>query len=104
MHPPGPAPGGGNPRFVPSRVGPSGGGRSLDAATRQRLNRLVLVELIATADPARLVHHALEAGDLASIIEFAPQAARAAMEVGSVRVAGAHFRALEPHLDLIPRG
>ena len=77
---------------------------SLDAATRQRLNRLVLAELIATADPARLVHHALEAGDLASVVEFAPQAARAAMEVGSVREAGAHFRNLEPHLDLIPEG
>jgi DNA-binding CsgD family transcriptional regulator/tetratricopeptide (TPR) repeat protein len=77
---------------------------SLDAASRRRLNRLVLAELSAISNPARLVHHALEAGDFGSIVEFAPQAARAAMEVGSVREAGAHFRNLEPHLDLIPEG
>jgi DNA-binding CsgD family transcriptional regulator/tetratricopeptide (TPR) repeat protein len=78
---------------------------SLSAGRRRGLNARVLTELAAAADlvaPARLSHHAAEADDTDAIIEFAPQAARAAMEVGSHREAATHFRALEPHLERIP--
>jgi DNA-binding CsgD family transcriptional regulator len=47
------------------------------------------------------VHHAREADDVDSIIEFAPQAARAAMAIESHREALDHFRTLEPYLDRI---
>ncbi len=66
---------------------------------RRRLNQLVLTDLAGRADPARLVHHAHEAEDVDSIIEYGPRAARAAMAIESHREAAAHFRFLEPYLD-----
>jgi len=74
---------------------------ALKTHDRRRLNQRVLTELIGRADLARLVHHAREAGDVDSIIELAPRAARAAMATESHREAAAHFRLLEPHLDRI---
>ncbi len=74
---------------------------ALNAADRRRLNQMVLDELGESADPSRLVHHAREANDVASIIEFAPKAARAAMALGSHREAVGHFRTIEPYLDQI---
>jgi DNA-binding CsgD family transcriptional regulator/MoxR-like ATPase len=73
----------------------------LHTQDRRRLNQLVLTDLAGRADPARLVHHAHEADDVDSIIEFAPRAARAAMAIESHREAAAHFRLLEPYLDRI---
>jgi ATP/maltotriose-dependent transcriptional regulator MalT len=73
----------------------------LSPQDRRRLNQLVLTDLTGRADPARLVHHAREADDVDSIIEFAPRAARAAMAIESHREAAAHFRLLEPYLDRI---
>jgi hypothetical protein len=72
---------------------------ALTAADRRRLNQQVLAELEGTADLSRLVHHAREAGNVDSIIELTPQAARAAMAIESHREAVAHFRVLEPYLD-----
>lgn len=63
------------------------------------IHRTLLDQLPAGVDSARLVHHARCAKDVARLIEHAPQAARAAFEVGSNREASAHFRALEPYLD-----
>jgi DNA-binding CsgD family transcriptional regulator len=74
---------------------------ALDTEDRQRLNQEVLSQLVGRADPARLVHHAREAADVDSIIEFAPLAARAAMVIESHREAAAHFRLLEPFLDRV---
>ena len=74
---------------------------ALDNQDRRRLNQLVLNDLAGRADPARLVHHAHEADDVDSIIEYAPRAARAAMAIESHREAAAHFRLLEPYLDRI---
>ncbi len=72
---------------------------SLSAEDRRRLNQLVLTEILERADPSLLVHHARQADNVESIIEFAPKAARAAMAVESHREALAHFRTLEPYLD-----
>jgi DNA-binding CsgD family transcriptional regulator/tetratricopeptide (TPR) repeat protein len=72
---------------------------ALDPAVHVRLNQLVLDALAPTAHPSRLVHHAAQAGDVASIVAFAPAAARQALDVGSLREALAHFRVLQPHLD-----
>lgn len=71
---------------------------SLPAGDRRRLNGLLLATLVGRQDPARLVHHAREAGDVDAIIRYAPQAARAAMAIESHREAVQHFRTVEPHL------
>ncbi len=75
---------------------------ALSPATRRSLNERALAALVGRADPARLVHHAHRADDVAAIVDLAPQAARAAMAIESHREALAHFRALEPHLDQLP--
>ena len=72
---------------------------ALDPTDRRRLNMEVLAELDGLASPARLVHHAREADDVASITKFAPKAAREAIAVESHREAVAHFRAVEPYLQ-----
>jgi hypothetical protein len=72
---------------------------SLSTPDRRHLNRRVLTALGDRGDPSRLAHHAREAGDVSSIIEFGPNAARAAMEIESHREAVAHFRTLEPYIE-----
>jgi DNA-binding CsgD family transcriptional regulator/tetratricopeptide (TPR) repeat protein len=74
---------------------------SLALSERRRLNQRVLDALRGSADPARLVHHATEAGDIDAIVEYAPRAARAAMAARSTSEAVAQFRRLQPHLDRI---
>jgi ATP/maltotriose-dependent transcriptional regulator MalT len=76
---------------------------ALSTMNRRRLNQQVLAELMGGDDLSRLVHHAREADDVESIIEFAPKAARAAMAIESHREAVAHFRLLEPYLDRISK-
>ncbi len=77
---------------------------ALAPSERRSLNQSVLSHLGGSADPARLVHHAIEANDTASLVEFAPRAARAAMAIESTAEAVAHFRSLEPWLDRIEIG
>ena len=77
---------------------------SLSLSERRSLNRQVLDVLRGAADPARLVHHATEANDIDAIVEYAPQAARAAMAIRSTSEAVAQFRRLQPHLDRIEIG
>ena len=74
---------------------------SLSPSARRSLNGQVLISLGESADPARLVHHAMEANDVDAIVEFAPRAARAAMAIESTNEAVAHFRALEPYLERV---
>jgi len=77
---------------------------ALSASELRALNQQVLDALGKSADPSRLAHHANEAGNVNAIIEFAPQAARAAMASESTREAVSHFRTLEPYVDrLEPR-
>ena len=71
----------------------------LSPSDSRRLNTEVLAALREQGSLARLVHHAREANDVEAIIEFAPQAARAAIAIGSHREASEHFRTLEPFLD-----
>jgi DNA-binding CsgD family transcriptional regulator/tetratricopeptide (TPR) repeat protein len=72
---------------------------SLTPKDRRELNRRVLAALSNRDEPARLAHHARQAGDAEATVAHAPEAARAAMAIGSHREAVAHFRALEPYLD-----
>ncbi len=72
---------------------------SLPPGRRRSLNREVLAKLPASADPARLAHHAREAGDIEAILRHAPTAARAAAAADSVRASIDHYRVVEPYLD-----
>ena len=75
---------------------------ALSPRERRRLNKEVLTALGNLGHPPRLVHHAREAVDIESIIEFAPIAARGAMAAESHREAVAHFRVLDPYMERIP--
>ncbi|MFF2389077.1 ATP-binding protein [Agromyces sp. NPDC058104] len=73
----------------------------LPASRRIELERAVLAALLESgaADPARLVHHAGAAGDVDSIVEWAPRAARDAAASGAHRQAAAHYAAALAHPD-----
>lgn len=71
---------------------------ALSSADRRHLNQQVLAALPVTADPSTVVHHARKAGDIDTILQAAPLAARVAMDLGSHREALAHLSVLEPHL------
>jgi DNA-binding CsgD family transcriptional regulator/tetratricopeptide (TPR) repeat protein len=75
---------------------------SIPAERRRQLNQSVLGALPSSADPARLAHHAREAGDVEAILIHGPAAARAAVAADSLRAALDHLRAVEPHLDRLP--
>lgn len=68
---------------------------ALPTSRRIELERRVLAELLASgvADPARIVHHALAAGDVDAVVEWAPRAARDAAASGAHRQAAEHFGA-----------
>ena len=53
-------------------------------------------------DADRIVHHAVEAGDLDRVVAHGPRAARAAMAAGAHRQALAHLGRLVDHLDRFP--
>ena len=74
---------------------------ALPTSRRIELEHRVFVELLGSgvADPARLVHHALEAGDVDAVVEWAPRAARDAAASGAHRQATAHYRAALDHTD-----
>jgi DNA-binding NarL/FixJ family response regulator len=79
---------------------------SLPVIRRQALNQAVVEALRAQPRPdrARVVHHAVEAGDIASLLAVGPSAAREAARAGSHRQALAHYESVVPHLDrLSPR-
>ena len=73
---------------------------SLPAIRRRQLNAAVVAALRARERPerARLMHHAVEAGDVDTIVAVGPAAAREAALVGSHRQALAHFESVLPHL------
>ena len=73
--------------------------QTLTPSEKVALNAMVLQSLPRDTDPARMVHHAVEAHDIAALVEFAPAAARAAAAVGSHREAVEHYRQLNPHID-----
>lgn len=72
---------------------------SLSETERKQRNKQILTALGPKADPARLVHHANEAGDISGIVKFGPLAAAAAVSAESRRDAVSHFETLDPHLS-----
>lgn len=76
----------------------------LPASRRIELERRVLAILLATGgiDSARIVHHALAAGDVEAVVEWAPRAARDAAASGAHRQARAHFRLAWDHAHRYP--
>ncbi len=78
---------------------------ALPTSRRIELERRVLAELLASglADPARIVHHALAAGDADAVAEWAPRAGRDAAASGAHRQAAAHFRAACQRAERFPR-
>jgi DNA-binding CsgD family transcriptional regulator len=72
----------------------------LTEVTRRQLNLRVLGAVQDLGyDPARAAHHARVGGDVDSLIQLAPLAARRAADLESHSEAVAHLRTLEPHLD-----
>ena len=78
---------------------------SMPAARRVAANRSVLAALLARPgiDLSRVVHHAAQAGDTDSILQYGPIAAREASAAGAHREAAAHLRlVLDQHPILDP--
>jgi predicted ATPase len=75
---------------------------SIPAARRQRLHHLVLKALLsggAAAPLARIVHHAVQAGDRAAVLKHAPVAARQAAALNAHREAASHYRSALKYPD-----
>jgi DNA-binding CsgD family transcriptional regulator/tetratricopeptide (TPR) repeat protein len=72
---------------------------ALPGARRVELNRRALAALqqLPDVDLSRLVHHAVECGDLDAIVRHGPSAARAASASGAHRESAAHYRTVMAH-------
>jgi DNA-binding CsgD family transcriptional regulator/tetratricopeptide (TPR) repeat protein len=71
---------------------------ALPASRRIELNAQVLTMLFEVGgDPGRIVSHAVEAGDVDAIVQWAPQAARDATVSGARRQAAEYYRAALAH-------
>jgi DNA-binding CsgD family transcriptional regulator/tetratricopeptide (TPR) repeat protein len=73
--------------------------QSLPALRRRELNAAVVAELRGdrAAEPARVMHHAVEAGDAEAIVAVGPEAWREAEQAGAHRQALAHIASVLPH-------
>jgi DNA-binding CsgD family transcriptional regulator/tetratricopeptide (TPR) repeat protein len=77
------------------------------SALRQRALHLRVVQALSEAEPRdlpRLVHHAVQAGDVAAILAYAPAAGREAAAAGSHRQALALLEAALRYADRLPAG
>ena len=76
---------------------------SLPVLRKRVLNQAVVEALRAQPRPdrARVVHHAVEAGDVESLLAVGPGAAREAARAGAHRQALAHYESVVPHLELL---
>jgi DNA-binding CsgD family transcriptional regulator len=74
---------------------------ALPVARRVLLHRRVLAALAARegSDPSAIMHHAVQAGEVAAIVRFGPRAARDAAEAGAHREAASHLRQVLEHRD-----
>jgi DNA-binding CsgD family transcriptional regulator len=74
---------------------------SLPPAEARALHARILAALSARTEGdvsmSRLVHHAIGAGDIAAVLQFAPIAAERAANIGAHREALAHYRAVLDH-------
>jgi Predicted ATPase len=80
---------------------------SLSAVRRVACNQAVLAALLAQresrgVDVSRIVHHAAEVGDEATIVAYGPVAQREAVAAGSHREAVAHGRLVLTHRSAFP--
>jgi DNA-binding CsgD family transcriptional regulator/tetratricopeptide (TPR) repeat protein len=77
---------------------------TLPASRRIALNARVLAMLLDVGgDPGRIVSHAVEAGDVEAIVQWAPRAARDAAVSGAHRQAAEHYRAALAHPEAYGR-
>jgi len=79
---------------------------SMPAARRVAANRSVLTALLAQPgiEVSRVVHHAVQAGDIDVVLHYGPIAAQEAQAAGAHREAAAHLRlVLDQHPILAPR-
>jgi DNA-binding CsgD family transcriptional regulator/tetratricopeptide (TPR) repeat protein len=77
---------------------------SLPVTRVRLLNQAVVEALRAQARPerARLMHHAVAAGDVEAVLAIGPEAAREAARAGAHRQALAHLEAVVPHAARLP--
>lgn len=76
---------------------------ALPASRRIELNAQVLTMLLEVGgDAGRIVSHAVEAGDVDAIVQWAPRAARDATVSGARRQAVEHYRAALAHPERFP--
>lgn len=77
---------------------------TLPATRRLMLNRAVVDALLARpgADLSRVVHHAVQAGDVQTVLSRGPAAAREAARAGSHRQALSHYEQVVAYADRMP--
>jgi DNA-binding CsgD family transcriptional regulator len=78
--------------------------QSMPASRRMAFNRAVMDALLEHehADLSRIVHHAVAAGDVGTVLSYGPRAAREAAQAGAHSQALAHYEHVVPHLDALP--
>jgi ATP/maltotriose-dependent transcriptional regulator MalT len=78
--------------------------RSMPAWRRMEFNRAVVDALLERddADLSRIVHHAVAAGDVDTILSRGPAAAREAAHAGAHGQALAHYEHVVEHIDALP--
>ena len=77
--------------------------RSLGAGRRISLNAAVLAALRSSGvEPARLLHHAVAAGNTDAVVTLTPEAVQRAVARGGYREALEHLAVLDPHLNRLP--
>ncbi|HEX6328404.1 MAG TPA: AAA family ATPase [Jiangellaceae bacterium] len=78
--------------------------QSLTETRRHEVNGDVLDALaVRGTDPARLAHHAVRAGRVAAVIQYAPIAAQRASSMGAHLEAFEHYQRALQHSDQLPR-
>ncbi|GAB3933928.1 AAA family ATPase [Kribbella albertanoniae] len=80
--------------------------QQLPGMRRRALNASLVDALLAESDPdlPRVIHHAVAARDVPTILKYGPAVARAASAAGSHHEAAATFGAVMPHADQLPLG
>jgi ATP/maltotriose-dependent transcriptional regulator MalT len=78
--------------------------RSIPRTRQVALHQNVLAQLLEQERPdlSRVVHHAVAAGDVDTVLSRGQEAARQAARAGSHRQALAHYEQVVPHLALLP--
>ena len=79
--------------------------QALPVIRRRALNARIVEVILASGLEGLLyplVHHAVGAGDVGTIVTYAPRAARDATAAGSHRQALAHYEAVVPYVDRLP--